>query len=128
MIVVVAALVAGALFERAVDAQSRQDGQPAAPALVRDVIYVLNRDAGQIDIAVDTVVRYEAGSSSDNLTFYVDLFETTIGPALAVQRIAPDDPLLRQIRVLQTAPTSTRVAIVLKVPQVPEMEVAPALA
>jgi Domain of unknown function (DUF5916)/Carbohydrate family 9 binding domain-like len=95
---------------------------------VRDVIYFLNRDAGQIYIAVDTVVRYQAGSSLDNLTFYVDLFETTIGPALAVQTIAPDDPFLRQIRVLQTARTSTRVAIDLKVPQVPEIEVAPALA
>jgi hypothetical protein len=118
------ALIGGAAPGRALESERRAEEQRAAPlVLVRDVVYFLNQDSAQVLIDLETMVRYQASVSPDSLAFYVDLFGTSIGPAVPPLRVAADDRYVRRIRVLKTDVTVTRVEIDLKSPFVPKVTV-----
>jgi hypothetical protein len=117
-------LIGGAAPGQAVEPERRAEEQRAAPlVLVRDVVYFLNQDSAQVLIDLETMVRYQASASPDSLAFYVDLFGTSIGPAVPPLRVAADDRYVRRIRVLKTDVTVTRVEIDLKSPFVPKVTV-----
>ena len=98
-------LIAAAFVLSAADPQA---------TLIQPLQIVSQPGRTEIRLQFDRPVRYEAGRLPNPDRVYVDLFDVSAPAGWSIPSVAPDDPLVKQIRTGNPAPNTARLVVDLK--------------